>query len=126
HHRAIVFAQGATPRGWPFQIDGKVHLVRRTPHLVVNSTEVTVAAAVAGRGLTMALSYQVMRELCDGRLVRVLEPFETEEVPIHVIHGEGRRAPARVRAFAKFAAERLRADPSLRLELLPRSFTRPT
>ena len=115
-HRAIVFAQGATPVGWPFRIDGKVQVVRPPPHLLVNSTAVSVAAAVAGRGITMALSYQVMRELRDGRLVRVLEPFETEEVPIHVLQSEGRRAPARVRAFAKFMVERLRADPSLRID----------
>ncbi|WP_083861185.1 LysR substrate-binding domain-containing protein [Chelatococcus sp. GW1] len=48
-----------------------------------------------------------------GRLKIVLAAFEPRPVPIHLVHQEGRRASARVRAFLDFAAERLRADPSI-------------
>jgi DNA-binding transcriptional LysR family regulator len=53
-------------------------------------------------------------ELRDGRLVRLLPEHEPAPIPIHVVHPEGRRASARVRAFVDFAVERLRAEPSLR------------
>jgi DNA-binding transcriptional LysR family regulator len=76
----------------------------------VNLAEVAIAAAVAGRGLTRVFSYQVAPELRAGRLRVVLEAFEPPPVPIHVVHAEGRRAPARVRAFVDFAAPRLRAQ----------------
>ena len=44
------------------------------------------------------------------RLRLVLEDYEPEPLPIHIVYREGRRAPARVRAFADYAARRLRSD----------------
>jgi hypothetical protein len=34
-------------------------------------------------------------------------------MPVHLVHSEGRRAAAKIRAFVDLAAERLRADPGL-------------
>jgi DNA-binding transcriptional LysR family regulator len=44
----------------------------------------------------------------------VLADFERPPLPIHIVHLEGRRAVARVRAFIDFAVDRMRADPRLR------------
>jgi DNA-binding transcriptional LysR family regulator len=49
-----------------------------------------------------------------GRLRIVLEPFEPEPVPVHLVHVAGRKARASVRAFIDFAAQRLRAEPLLK------------
>ena len=76
--------------------------------LQVNVADVAIAAALDGRGVTRVLSYQVARELKSGRLKVVLEAFEPPPIPIHLVHLEGRRANARVRAFVDFAAARLR------------------
>jgi DNA-binding transcriptional LysR family regulator len=74
----------------------------------VNTAETAIAAAVAGRGITRVLSYQVVPELEQGKLVIVLPDLEPPPVPIHVVQPDGRRAPARVRAFVGLAVERLR------------------
>ena len=76
--------------------------------LAVNDTEVAIASALAGRGVTRVLSYQVAREIKSGRLKIVLEDFEPPPIPIQLLHLEGRQANARVRAFIDFAAPRLR------------------
>jgi DNA-binding transcriptional LysR family regulator len=78
--------------------------------LEVNSAEVAVAAAVAGHGIARVLFYQAARELRAGKLRIVLAEFEPPPAPIHVVHAEGRRAAARVRAFVDFTAARLRAS----------------
>ena len=41
------------------------------------------------------------------------EAFEQPELPINVVHREGRHATQKVRAFVDLAIDRLRADPSL-------------
>ena len=82
--------------------------------LVANTPDVAVVSALAGFAIARVLSYQVGAELRDGRLVRLLPDFEPPPIPIHVVHPEGRRASARVRAFVDFAVERLRSEPSLR------------
>lgn len=102
-------AAGGAPE-WVFETGGRTIAVRPRPSLQVNAADPAIAAAVAGHGLTRVLSYQIVPELRAGRLVVVLAEFQPSPLPIHVVHLEGRRAAARVRAFVDFAVEQLRAD----------------
>jgi DNA-binding transcriptional LysR family regulator len=99
---------------WTFGSDDVPIRIAPRSRLVVNAPDVAVVSALAGHGIARVLSYQVGAELRDGRLVRLLPEHEPAPIPIHVVHPEGRRASARVRAFVDFAVERLRAEPSLR------------
>jgi DNA-binding transcriptional LysR family regulator len=113
-HDAVAFG-GTTPlREWTFGAEGARQTVTPLVRLEVNSAEVAVAAATAGQGVTRVLYYQAARELRAGKLRVVLAEFEPPALPIHVVHAEGRRVAARVRAFVDFAAKRLRANPLLR------------
>jgi DNA-binding transcriptional LysR family regulator len=60
------------------------------------------------------LSYQVSDAIAGGELVEVLAECEDREMPIHLVHSEGRRAAAKIRTFIDLAAKRLRTE-SLRL-----------
>lgn len=110
---AIAFSHTATPQEWSFVSGSRVERVTPRTQLYVNTAEVAIAAAVAGRGLTRVPSYQIGPELRAGRLSIVLSDFEPPPAPIHVLHADGRRAAARVRAFVDFLVERLRSEASL-------------
>jgi DNA-binding transcriptional LysR family regulator len=110
----IAFGTGERRLPWSFGAPGAEIRVEPPSRLVANTPDVAVVSALAGFGIARVLSYQVGAELRDGRLVRVLPEFEPPPIPIHVVHPEGRRASARVRAFVDFAVDRLRAEPSLR------------
>ncbi|WP_437997055.1 LysR family transcriptional regulator [Sorangium sp. So ce185] len=110
----ISFSQTGSPEEWSFGSGARVEKVLPPSQLLVNTADVAIAAAAAGRGLARVLSYQIGPELRDGRLAIVLPAFEPPPVPIHVVHPEGRLAAARVRAFVDFLVERLRAEPWLR------------
>lgn len=107
----IGFQSGVFPGGWVFAsaTGAGLETIRPPMRLLVNNADVAVAAALAGHGITRVLSYQVADEVRRGRLRILLEEHEPPPVPVHVVHLEGRRAAARVRAFVDFAAERLRA-----------------
>jgi DNA-binding transcriptional LysR family regulator len=107
---AIYFSFAVPQQQWTFRVNGRPRSVRPAAHLVANTAEVAVTAAVAGRGVARLLSYQVEREVRSGALQIVLPEFEPPPIPVHVVHAEGRRAAARVRAFVDFAAGRLRAE----------------
>jgi DNA-binding transcriptional LysR family regulator len=112
-HAAIAFAGLAPGREWSFGA-GKTGVTAVPPvRLEVNSADVAIAAAVAGGGLTRVLSYQVADELRARRLRLVLTEYEPPALPIHIVHAEGRRAPAKLRAFVDFAEARLRARKAL-------------
>ena len=59
------------------------------------------------------LSYQIGPQVACGDLTPVLTEFEGEPLPIHLVHAEGARPAAKVRAFVDFAAPRLRATPHI-------------
>ena len=106
-HQGIGFSFDAVAaEAWKFR-DG----VQVQPQFawVTNSNEVAINAAEAGQGLVRCLAYQAAEAVGSGRLRVVLREFEPPPVPVHIVYPAGRRAPAKVRAFIEFAAERLRA-----------------
>jgi DNA-binding transcriptional LysR family regulator len=107
-HDGIAFAPMSVGDPWSFSVGSRRRSAAPRALLQVNDTEVAIAAALAGRGVTRLLSYQVAREIKTGRLKIILEDFEPPPIPIHLVHLEGRRANARVRTFVDFAARRLR------------------
>lgn len=106
----IDFSFSAPQRHWAFRSSGRSRAVRPRSRLSVNSAEVAIAAAVAGRGVARLLAYQVEAEVRAGRLEIVLADFEPPPLPVHVLHVEGRHAAARVRAFVGMMVERLRSE----------------
>ncbi|WP_019904314.1 LysR family transcriptional regulator [Methylobacterium sp. 77] len=81
------------------------------PRLVCNTIDAALAAALAGQGIARLLSYQVAPSVSEGRLRLILDDPDTAPMPVHIVSPEGRRAPAKVRAFIDLAVARLQADP---------------
>jgi DNA-binding transcriptional LysR family regulator len=97
---------------WTF-IPAKGSAIPRTvqfaPRLTVNTVRAAAASAIAGRGLTRLYSYHVADAVRDGRLEIVLADAEYPALPVHLLAPQGRLSVPKVRAFADFAAPRLRA-----------------
>lgn len=109
---AVGFSQlGGAPAPWEFGLPGgdKYAAQPQIP-LVVNLPDVSVAAAVAGRGVVRVMSYQVAEHVRAGRLRVLLRDYEPPARPVHLVYPAGRHAPAKVRAFVDYAAQRLRAE----------------
>jgi DNA-binding transcriptional LysR family regulator len=113
HHDIVAFSASLAPQIWTFGSGTKAERITIESRFAVNSTEVSIDAVIAGQGITRSLSYQVAKPLADGRLRRILTDFEPSPIPVQLVHAEGRRASASLRAFIDFAAQRLRADPAL-------------
>ncbi|MFY9294497.1 MAG: LysR family transcriptional regulator [Methylorubrum rhodinum] len=109
-HAIIGRSDQAAVAEWRFGPERRMAVPVR-PRLVCNTIDGALAAALDGRGIVRLLSYQVAPALAEGRLVHLLEAHEGPPMPVHVVSPEGRRAPAKVRAFVELAVERLRGDP---------------
>ncbi len=81
--------------------------------LTSNAGEMGIAAALAGRGLARALSYQIAAHVQADRLHIVMADPEPPPIPVQVVYVDGRKAAAKVKAFVEFAVERLRGQPVL-------------
>jgi DNA-binding transcriptional LysR family regulator len=109
-HRIITSQTPPPTIDWHFNDKGQDLVVRLKPLMFLNSPDALIEAALSGWAIARSLSYQVAPLVEAGRLVTILEEYEPRPVPIHVVHLEGRRASAKVRAFVDFAVERLRAN----------------
>jgi DNA-binding transcriptional LysR family regulator len=103
-----------TPGGdWGFQKGGKGRSFRPKSRLRVNSADVAIAGALAGRGITRVLSYMIAPQLAAGSLELVLDDFGPPSVPVHIVHKEAAQTSARVRAVVDHLVENLRKDSAL-------------
>ena len=106
HRIAASTAAWASPE-WKFGNDLRVSV---DAALQCNTNEAAIQSAREGWGLTRVLNYQIGPALVAGELQIVLSEFEEPALPIHILHPEGRHAPAKVRAFVDMAANRLREN----------------
>ena len=93
--------------------DFKGEKQRIEPALMVNTHAAAIQAALAGWGITRALSYQVAQQVKSGELQILLSEFEPPVWPIYVLHQEGQRVSAKVRAFVDLLIQRLKSHPDL-------------
>ena len=106
-HVTIVNTGSSAPLDWHFAPN---HMpVKLRPRMYCNTVDASISAVVTGWGLTRTLSYQVAEHIAAGRLKTVLDEYEEEPLPIHVVHVEGRHVSAKTRAFVDFAVQKIKA-----------------
>ena len=110
HDLVELSAMAAFGGVWSFSTGGRDFQLRLSPRLVVSDTDVAVAAAVQGAGLTRILSYQAARHVAAGRLRIVLQHFERPAHPVSIVFAAGRPTSAAMRAFVDLARPRIEAE----------------
>lgn len=101
-HDLIGFDGFALGDEWRFGGPGQPS-VRFTPRLVTNSVEAAVDAAIDGIGIARPLTYQAERALIEGRLVRLLKPYDPPPIPISLVFQPNLRGSPKVRALIEAA-----------------------
>jgi DNA-binding transcriptional LysR family regulator len=113
-HACIDLQVGSGHEPWQFPIrpgaGARMRTVAIGSRLSVNSQTTAIAMSVADHGLCHPLSYQLADELRDGRLVRVLENYEPEPVPVQFVFHPTQRQGGIVRSLVQMATPILRAD----------------
>jgi DNA-binding transcriptional LysR family regulator len=95
--------------GWRFRHPGtgtelEVTIVPR----LATTAEAAVDAALRGVGFVYRLHYQVVDAVKAGKLRIVLQKYELEPAPVHLVHATRGQMPLKMRRFLDFAAPRLR------------------
>lgn len=112
-HALVASVADTRNDAWQF-VDGDTRIdIAIQPRLVTSTNAAAISAAECGAGLTRVMSYQIAPALADGRLERLLQPYEDKPLPVWLVNQEGRRAAAKLRVFLAFMAERLRGHPAL-------------
>ena len=117
NHSIIVPISTENTNQWSFNVNGKKEIIKLNSRLRCNQNGAALRAAVLGHGITSLMSYQIGEELEKGTLKSLLTDYEEAPLPVNIIHLEGRRANAKIRAFIDLAIERFRANPFINPQL---------
>ena len=102
-HNCIGIRQGDEAYGtWHFTAGSKTETVKVRGNLSTNDGEIAVNWALAGHGLLMRAEWDVAKYLRSGRLVQVLDNYQTPPADIYAIYPQRHQTAARVRAFIDF------------------------
>ncbi len=102
-HNCIGIRQGDEAYGtWHFTAGTKIETVKVRGNLSTNDGEIAVNWALAGHGLLMRAEWDVTKYLRSGRLVQVLDNYQTPPADIYAIYPQRHQTAARVRAFVDF------------------------
>jgi DNA-binding transcriptional LysR family regulator len=117
-HMCVTFTALASGMTWIFNPRGSKTSkgVRPYCRLNINTAESAIDAAIAGVGVTNVLSYQIAQPVAEGKLKVILQDYEPDPIPVHLVHAGHAILPLKLRRFTEFAASRLRkslaADPA--------------
>jgi DNA-binding transcriptional LysR family regulator len=104
-HDVIQFTGLSPTPEWRFFKAGAETRVGLTPRYVTNSADAAIARAELGGGLALVLAYQVLEAVRARKLQILLDDFEPEALPIHLVYPTTRLLSAKVRAFVELVAK---------------------
>ena len=108
-HECIAINDVAASNAWKFRRGKRESPVPIQSRLCVNTSEAAVLAAIAGAGLTRVMSYKMDAARRAGSLELVLEPFEPQPLPVHIVYSPRKPVPLKLRAFLNWVTPRLKA-----------------
>lgn len=112
-HDCIGIDDHAMPTAWRFGRGRSARVAPIRSRLCVNTSEAAVLAAIDGAGLARVMSYKMDAAKRAGKLAIVLEKFEPEALPVHMLYKPRKPVPLKLRAFLNWMTPRLKARLSL-------------
>jgi len=106
---------------WDYSRDGERIEMALPGVVALNDSNAYLQAGLAGLGIIMMTDVQLGSHGADGRLVRVLEDWVTDPLPIHVVYPQNRHLSAKVRVFVEWVADLMASHPQMRLRPLAAS-----
>jgi DNA-binding transcriptional LysR family regulator len=108
-HDCITIDDVAAPPSWKFSKSGRTIVAPIKTRLTVNTSEAAVLAALAGMGVARVMSYKMDAARRAGTLEIILEDFEPEPMPAHIVYVQRKPVPLKLRAFLNWMTPRLKA-----------------
>jgi DNA-binding transcriptional LysR family regulator len=108
-HDCITVDETGVPRSWAFMEEGQEIAAPIRSRLTVSTSEAAVEAAVAGSGVARVMSYKMEAARRSGALVLLLEEFEKDPLPVHILYTERKPMPLKLRVFLDWLTPRLKA-----------------
>jgi DNA-binding transcriptional LysR family regulator len=108
-HRCLGYLREWAPAAFKFGVGARVEVAEIDGPFHTNDAEVLRSAAVAGLGLVVLFDFLARDAIAEGKLVPVLDEFQSWPWPIHALYPRNRHLLPKVSVFIDFVARLLRA-----------------
>jgi DNA-binding transcriptional LysR family regulator len=103
HHNCLIYNEhGGQQRGWHFQRDGSVLVIRPNGKLMSNDGSTLTRWALDGLGVAWRPHWEVARQLATGELVTVLDDATSPNYDIVAVYPAQNPLPAKIRLFVSW------------------------
>jgi LysR family transcriptional activator of dmlA len=105
-HNCILIRQGNEAYGtWHLSSGNRNETLKVRGNLSTNDGEIAVNWALAGHGILKRAEWDVDKYLRSGRLLQLLENWQTTSADIYAVYPQGLHTAARVRSFVEFVVD---------------------
>jgi DNA-binding transcriptional LysR family regulator len=102
-HECLVLSSDASQtRGWAFMVEGELVHLRPRGRLDCSDGQVLHDWCLQGLGIAWRSTWEVEREIAEGRLVALLEAFAAPPNGIYAVFPQRKHLPLRVRLWIDF------------------------
>jgi DNA-binding transcriptional LysR family regulator len=102
HQCLALSSQNSQMRGWLFAVDGETAPMRVSGRLDCSDGQVLHEWCLQGLGIAWRSSWEVARDIAEGRLVSVLDDFAAPPNGIYAVFPQSRHLPLRVRVWVDY------------------------
>jgi DNA-binding transcriptional LysR family regulator len=96
----LAFSQAVSAGDWTLtDPDGRSHAIDGPIRMATNNTQMLVAAALAGAGITYGPSFVFGQHIASGELVALLPEYHTSDLAIHAVYPTARHVSLKLRRF---------------------------
>ncbi len=115
-HNCIGIRQGDEGYGvWRFNESKQTNaskMIKTRGNLATNDGEIAVNWALDGHGILLRAEWDVAKHLQTGRLIQILEGYQTPDADIYAIYSEKHKTSARLKSFIDFVTRKFKAKNS--------------
>jgi DNA-binding transcriptional LysR family regulator len=94
---------------WPFIDSGKNNIIKVTPYLASNSSEIIHKWALDGKGIAYKLNWDIKDDLDSGKLVECLEDFNPLHKSLYMVYLENNYTQPKIKYFADFIVKKMKS-----------------
>jgi DNA-binding transcriptional LysR family regulator len=99
HQCLTLSSEASQARGWAFRVDGAITHLRPQGRLDCSDGQVLHQWCLAGLGIAWRSTWEVERDIAEGRLVEVLADFAAPANGIYAVFPQRKHLPLRVRLW---------------------------
>ena len=117
-HRGVNFFSAKTGKtfDWDFTRAGERIQMSMPSHIALNDSNAYAAAGLAGLGIVQMTHFMLAPLIEQGKMVELLDEWESDPLPIHVIYPPNRHLSAKVRVFVEWVADMFTNHPATQLK----------